>query len=67
MVCPNKCPFCPLCVEVLKREIQNIEKVGCYHYALISYFWHKKYVTDIFWGSDASIGCGSLGVFFVVI
>jgi len=35
-------------VEVLKREIQNIEKVGCYHYALISYFWHKKYVTDIF-------------------
>ena len=56
-----------MCVEVLKREIQNIEKVGCYHYALISYFWHKKYVTDIFWGSDASIGCGSLGVFFVVI
>jgi len=37
-ICPNKCPFWPLRVEVLKREIQNIEKLGCEHYALILYF-----------------------------
>ena len=36
--CPNKCPFWPLRVEVLKREIQNIEKLGCEHYALVLYF-----------------------------
>ena len=33
--CPNKCPFWPLRVEVLKREFQNIKKQGCDHYALI--------------------------------
>ena len=33
--CPNKCPFWPLRVEVLKREFQNIKKHGCDHYALI--------------------------------
>jgi len=33
--CPNKCPFWPLRMEVLKDETQNIKKQGCDHYALI--------------------------------
>ena len=49
--CPNKCPFWPLRVEVLKREFQNIKKHGCDHYALISRFRHQKYVTDFLGGS----------------
>ena len=48
--CPNKCPFWPLRVEVLKREFQNIKKHGCDHYALISRFRHQKYVTDFLEG-----------------
>jgi hypothetical protein len=24
----QKCPFCPLCVEVLKHEMQNTQKMG---------------------------------------
>ncbi len=46
--CPNKCPFWPLRVEVLKRETRNIKKHGCDHYALISYFRHQKCVTVLF-------------------
>ena len=48
--CPNKCPFCPLCVEVLKHEMQNIKKRDCDHNAHKTYFWLQKHVTDNFWG-----------------
>jgi len=42
--------------EVLKREFQNIKKQGCDHYALISFFYPQKRVTDFFWGSAAGGG-----------
>jgi hypothetical protein len=51
--CPNKCPFWPLCLGVLKHEMQNIQKCGCDHNAHKTYFWRKKRVTDIFWGMAA--------------
>ena len=46
--CPNKCPFWPLRVEILKRDSQNIDFWVCDHYALISYFLCKKTLTDHF-------------------
>ena len=49
----QKCPFGPLCVGVLKHEMQNIQKCGCDHNAHKTYFWRKKRVTDIFWGMAA--------------
>jgi hypothetical protein len=36
-------------VEVLKHEMQNIKKCGCYHNAHKTYFLPQKHVTDFFW------------------
>ena len=33
-----KCPFCPLCVGVLKHEMRNTEKWVCDYYALKTHF-----------------------------
>jgi hypothetical protein len=47
--CPKKCPFWPLRVEVLKKEIKEHKKPGCDHYAHKMIFSSKKNVIVNFW------------------
>jgi hypothetical protein len=45
--------------------MQNIQKRGCDHNALISHFRHQKAVTDFFWGWQQKRPLGYLGDYFM--
>jgi hypothetical protein len=46
--CPHKCPKRRWRWRLLKHEIQNTQKHGCDHNALIFGFYLQNHVTDFF-------------------
>ena len=56
----QKCPFGPLCVGVLKHEMQNTKKWGCDHNAHKTCFWREKHVTEFFWRVGSCVRIGGL-------
>ena len=56
----QKCPFWPLCVGVLKYEMQTTKKWSCDHNAHKTRFRSEKHVTDFFRGVDGGVRIGGL-------
>ena len=56
----QKCPFGPLCVGVLKHEMQNTQKWGCDHNAHKTCFLSENPVTELFLRVGGCVRIGRL-------